>query len=174
MVSRISYALDKINCYAVCSHLSKLRHRFGAFDLHADAFATCEVLPYVAFVNGLFWTWSLRGGLGSGWKCFSDVQFVLRREAQSGKVWFRARGILPNKTLATTVERVLLLESRNRLTIFSDDLHLVRSEVVPIRLTDGKKQQVSVFSAFCLSPAREISGATLTENFTHFRCPGLP
>jgi hypothetical protein len=40
-----------------------------------------------------------------------DVQFVLQREAQSGKVWFPAGGILPNATNVVKATQVLLRET---------------------------------------------------------------
>jgi hypothetical protein len=65
------------------------------------------------------------------------IQFVPQREAQSGKVWFPASGILPNETISAAAAQVLLRETG--LTFSSDDVQLVRDEVVSITLADGEK-----------------------------------
>jgi hypothetical protein len=44
-----------------------------------------------------------------------NVQIVIPREAQSGKVWFSSGGILPSETCSTNVASVV---SRNHLAIF--------------------------------------------------------
>jgi hypothetical protein len=49
-----------------------------------------------------------------------DIQFVLQREAKSGKVWFSTAGMLPNETHAASTSRVLLRETG--LPFSSDDL----------------------------------------------------
>jgi hypothetical protein len=65
----------------------------SAFDLHANTcntFGDCST--YVA--NGFFGTWELRSNLGFvGSALRGDIQFVIHREAPSGKVWFPASGL---------------------------------------------------------------------------------
>jgi hypothetical protein len=70
--------------------------------------------------------------VGSAWAC--DVQFILQREAQSGKVWLPARGVFLEETHVVTTARVLLHEAA--LPLSSDDLKLVRDEVLSITLSD--------------------------------------
>jgi 8-oxo-dGTP pyrophosphatase MutT (NUDIX family) len=69
-----------------------------------------------------------------------DIQFVMQREAQSGKVWFPAGGLLPNETHVSSIARVLLCETG--LPFSSGDLALIRDEVISITLSDGTKQHV--------------------------------
>jgi hypothetical protein len=66
-----------------------------------------------------------------------DIQFDLQRQARSGKVWFPVRGKLPNETHVAAECRVLL--PITGLSFSSDDLQLVRDEVVSITLSDGTK-----------------------------------
>jgi hypothetical protein len=71
------------------------------------------------------------------------AQFAMQREAQFGTVLFPTDRILPN-------ERHVAAQGLSRETnmpFSSDDLHLVRDEVVWITLTGGKKHHISVFSA---------------------------
>jgi hypothetical protein len=75
----------------------------------------------------------------------SEAQCVLQREAQSGKMWFYFGGISPNETHVVAVVVVLLREIG--LPFSSDDLQLVRDKIASVTLSDGKKQNVSVFSA---------------------------
>jgi hypothetical protein len=65
-----------------------------------------------------------------------DVQFA-QSEAQYGKVWFPARGILRNETHVAKGTRVMLRETG--LPFSRYDLQLVRDEVLSITLADGKK-----------------------------------
>jgi hypothetical protein len=75
----------------------------------------------------------------------SNIQFAMQREAQFGKVWFPASGNLPNERHAAKAARVLFRETGAPCS--SDDLQLVRGEVVSITPSDSSKRHVSVLSA---------------------------
>jgi hypothetical protein len=69
-------------------------------------------------------------------------------------VWFPAGGILPNEIHLVATTRVFLRETS--LLFSSDDLQLVRDEIVPIALSDGTKHHVSVFASLA-PPSNDIA-----------------
>jgi hypothetical protein len=72
----------------------------------------------------------------------------MQSEAQSCKVWFLDGGMLPNETHVAGAARVLFRETG--LPFSSDDLLLVRDEVLSITLADVKKQHVRVLRRLLL------------------------
>jgi hypothetical protein len=78
-----------------------------------------------------------------------DVQFIMQRGAQSGKMWFPDGAILPNETYAGGASRVLFCETG--LPLSSDDVHVVRYEKVSITLSDEMKHHISVFETYAPS-----------------------
>jgi hypothetical protein len=86
---------------------------------------------------------AILGSVGSA--SGGDIQVVLQREFQSGDMWFSVGELIPNVRHIGGVSRVLLRDIG--LPFWSEDLQLVRDEVVSITRSDGTKHHVSNFAA---------------------------